>query len=299
MSSETEPQVPPRGIGHVELSSLRPSSARYSFARSSRDAELPVRSEETPGPATYDLSDYPAALSQAAAFVGTAPRTTGVPRPCEQANVDSQDPMEPFPDSSDFRYRAPPSTVFGTEAKDAGVTPDLVRVNPEWRYGQTGPGFIYTPNERKARPSSAPAYSIPRQASRSRVPSPSAAKVSPQSYYAEEPALGVQRDSRRRTRPASSFGRAGRFPATKKAEGQATAECKTVDSSFGGGGSQRKTPCATFGSATRESSARARNCRVASDRGPGERMGPPRMPHPQVAPRKEILRFDLGGPPRR
>jgi len=282
---------------------MRPSSARYSFPRGHRDSDLASKSPETPGPAAYDVADYASALGQAAAVVGRAVRNTDPARPCEyQADIDLEEPPEPVPvpDSSDFRYPAQPSAVFGTEAKcdDDVKNSELVRVNPECRYGKTGPGFVYTPNERKTRPSSAPVYSIPRKQTQERAPSRQSqtpAHISPQFYYAEEPAMGVQRDSRRRTRPASSFSRAGRFPAAKQAEGEISEECKRVESAFGGGGGRKhRAPAATFGSSTRESSRKARAVRAAGDRHPGERLGPPRIPHPQVAPQKEILRYNPG-----
>mmetsp|Transcript_80588 Transcript_80588/g.236827 ORF Transcript_80588/g.236827 Transcript_80588/m.236827 type:complete len:297 (+) Transcript_80588:74-964(+) len=288
MRSVPSLRTPVQGIGQPERSSLRPSSARYSFSRQPRDSDLAGKSQDTPGPAAYDVSDYASALGQAAAVVGTAPRKTDVARPCESADAEPQDPLEPYPDSNDFRYPAPSSAVFGTEAKQAEVTnPDLLRVNPECRLGRAGPGFVYTPNERKVRPSSAPAYSIPRGQQSSRPPSQTSSRISPQFYYAEEAALGVQRDSRRKTRPASSFSKADRFAQPKQAEGEITAECKPVEC----GRRQRRPPSATFGSSTREASAKTRNVRTPGDRGPSERMGPPRIPHPQVAPRQEILRY--------
>jgi hypothetical protein len=167
-----------------------------------------------------------------------------------------------------------------------------MRSCPQHRYGEISPGLIYQPDDRRARPRSAPSYSMrSRQADAGCQRTP--AKVAPNSYEgAREASIGVQRDSRRRTARASSFSRSDRFPASKLAEGNLAEECKTVPSVFGKprlGGKGNSGYNATFGTASRYCATN----RVA--RGEDEltngRSNRPRMPHPPVAPHPEIIRY--------
>lgn len=288
------------GIGR-QRNSLRPSSARYSFSRGQGHNE--AWKAETPGPADYEVSDYASALGQASAFIGTSAQIEFNKGYHTQTTPDA--PLADTSGAEELRYPSAPCAVFGSEVRDDQVLvdPELVRACPESRYGRTGPGFIYTPDDRRVRPSSAPSFSM-LHAPRATQSAPQRATpetVSP-AQYKHEAAIGVQLDSRRKTARSSSFGRASRFPAPKPSGGDLTAECKPLDSCFGSsrgcpsgkaGKASRRAPAATFGSATRSNSSRAR-----LSTGPGDcptansRFGPPRMPHPTVAPQKEILRYN-------
>jgi len=307
-SSAPNLQEPPLVMGEPGIgrqrNSLRPSSARYSFARGLGHNE--AWKAETPGPADYDVSDYASALGQASAIVGTSARIDY--NKGYQTETSPDAPLVDTTGAEELRYPAAPCATFGMEVRDDQVVvdPELIRACPESRFGRTGPGFIYTPDDRRVRPNSAFAYSM-RHAQRATQSAPKRSTpdtVSP-AQYKHEAAIGVQLDSRRKTARSSSFGTASRFAAPKPSGGELTAECKPVESCFGGsrgcrsGKALRRAPAATFGSATRTSSSRAR-----LSTGPGDcptaksRFGPPRMPHPTVAPQKEILRYNAMMPMR-
>eukprot|EP00931_Biecheleriopsis_adriatica_P051185 TRINITY_DN29665_c0_g1_i1.p1 TRINITY_DN29665_c0_g1~~TRINITY_DN29665_c0_g1_i1.p1 ORF type:complete len:305 (+),score=45.14 TRINITY_DN29665_c0_g1_i1:94-1008(+) len=291
-----EPTLGEPSIGH-QVNSLRPSSARYSFSREGRPSSARRHQQDVPGPGAYNVVDYESALSSASAFVGTSvARSSTYAPPASDQGVESQgDPyLEPW-DGYDSKYPTPPCAVFGTEPRNADVSDlELLRECPEMRYGRLGPGHVYDPDDRKARPKSAgPCYSVPRARSASKASLSAAPSVAPNSYqrHDQETMGGVQRSSKRRTSRASSFGRASRFPAPKPAEGSVSAECSNVMAAFGSseaGRKQRRPPAATFGCAPRDG---GRAAGPAEGRPPSARLGPPCMPHPSIAPRKEILKF--------
>jgi len=185
----------------------------------------------------------------------------------------------------------------------------IARVSPDAHYGKDGPGHVYNPDDRLARPRSAPAYSMGSsrrntpvgQDSRCRTPWRSCGAVSstrsapPQEFYRHEVALGCQRDSRRKTARASSFSRSARFAGPKEVTGQLTEECKRIESCFDRRarvGRNRRSTSATFGTATREGHARAAMCRASGDR--QSCSARPRMPHPTVPSRQVLLRYGCG-----
>lgn len=202
-------------------------------------------------------------------------------------------------DGSELKFPASARPVFGRAQRGANVQdPELARNCPEARLGSAGPGFVYTPNDRRVsgRPRSAPSWTMcSRKPSETLVPVGSTtAKVAPSCYGAGDGALGVQRDSRRKTGRSSSFSRSERFPTAKPFGGELTEECRPVDSGFGRQRTSRRGhgtgPSATFGFATRQGAQKAKIVR-GPDEHPAARMGPPRMPHPQVASRQELIRY--------
>lgn len=289
-------------IGGPDLSSLRPSSAKYSFARGNqrdrgdRDRAGAAKVQDTPGPASYNVRE--SGLSKAAISIGNAPQIVANHEYQYNNDYALEECNARVPDSNNFRYKSAACPIFGTEERcGEAKNAELIRDCPQSRFGQAGPGFMYTPDDRKVRPQSAPSYSMrqPRR-SQSKIPSTdSGAKVSPQSYNSEG-AIGVQKDSRRKSRPSSSFGRASRFPMSKEAGGQQTAENKKSDAADVGL-RHKRAPAATFGSASREGS-RPRMVRGPQDQHPTTNMAPPRMPHPTVAPQAERIRYAPVGAPR-
>jgi len=295
-SFEAEPDLVlgEEALGPQRLS-VRPSSAKYSFGRCARRASL-VGSQATPGPAAYDAQASKESVP--AAFFGYA------------AQHEFARPY-PYPDlqekaaNLDFVQPASQCAVFGREARDNEVVDlDIVRSNPESRYGRESPGLLYTPDHTKVsrpggRPTSAPAYTIPGRSSKARLREPSRTPetVAPNSYQAAECTLGAQllADSRKRSSRSCAFGRASRFPATREASGQLASECTRSASTLGsadcGRHRQRRAPAACFGSAPREGSARARLCRGPADRPPRARMLRPNLPHPPLALLKEQIKY--------
>lgn len=277
---------------------------------------------DTPGPALYD---YKEALHVASNVFGTSRRDSGVkPYPYPDLGLGDTELDEHAADVAELRFPSARRTVFGTEERfpaTGGVavrTPDLVRMCPDMLYARESPGPIYDPDDRPSRPSSAPAYSMG-SSRRGAGPGPgiratgdtehydtrncgsarsyrnsSTARGSAPSICQHEVAFGRQRDSRRRTGRASSFSRSSRFPEQKQGDGGLTEECKELESSFGCRATVarrgRRASSATFGTSTREGATRVAVCRSAADRLPSAGMCPPRMPHPKVAPRQELLR---------
>lgn len=262
-----------------------------------------------PGPGDYAPASalkhgVSAVIGTAGSVMHTKPyqdrERDGLDEPQEEASIGS------IPDSGRFRFNAPPRMTFGHEergAKAASADSEYLRECPSHGYGQNSPGFIYSPDDRRVRPRSAPSYTMRRRQGdgiaqqRSSTP----AKVAPNSYpRAREDAIGVQRSSRRRTSSASSFGRADRFAAPKHANGGLTDECMPVRSDFGDARTSRRGSGrhATFGSATREGTTRAGVSRAAGDRPVSANISRPRLPHPPVAPRQELIRYgdNLGTP---
>eukprot|EP00930_Biecheleria_cincta_P057726 TRINITY_DN43609_c0_g1_i1.p1 TRINITY_DN43609_c0_g1~~TRINITY_DN43609_c0_g1_i1.p1 ORF type:complete len:305 (+),score=25.63 TRINITY_DN43609_c0_g1_i1:32-946(+) len=302
MASTTAPFAAEPSIGH-QVNSLRPTSAGYSFSRQRQNRSTASRqSSDHPGPGAYDVIDYTSALGSAQASAFSASACRGPENQRASAADDGRETFHPPPaDSVDVRYPAVPCTVFGTESRDAAVSDlELLRDCPEARYGREGPGLVYTPNDTKARPRSAgPRFSIPRARSSNGFTGGYASEtsarptVAPNSYQRQDQEAmgGVQRSSRHKTSRASSFGTSSRFTPTKVAEGNVSAECAQTPSSFGNceaGRKGRRPSSATFGSASRDS---------GRPTGPaeGKPRAPPRMPHPNIDPRKEIIKFSPAG----
>lgn len=300
MASPSAPFAAEPSLGH-QVNSLRPTSAGYSFSKQRHNRSTASRhSSDHPGPGAYDVIDYTSALGSAQASAFTAGERRG-PEIQRESPDDVRESFHPPPaDSADVRYPFAPCTVFGTESRNADVSDlDLLRDCPDARYGRESPGLIYTPNDTKARPKSAgPRFSIPKARSSNSFTggpggyaSETSARptVAPNSYQRpdQESLGGVQRDSRRKTSRASSFGSSSRFAPTKVAEGNVAAECAQTPSSFGNcetGRKGRRPSSATFGSSSRDS---------GRPTGPaeGKPRAPPRMPHPKIDPRKDILKF--------
>eukprot|EP00435_Cladocopium_sp_Y103_P064516 s621_g26.t1 len=249
-------QVKPLGEEALgpQINSLRPNSARYSFARARNRAGWRSTQENTPGPGTYDVKDPNAAIS-ASRFCGVS---SGRPESARSGRPDSA--RSGRPDSARRMPEAPREEipqeyltypleawecttaatarkfmVFGTESRDAQVFDmDLLKECAHARYGLLGPGLVYNPDDRKVRPSSA-RHSFPRGRN-SQVQSVGSGfeGVAPSSYQHDKDSIATkQASSKRRTAQAFSFGRASRFPATKRAEGARTAECVSGGSSLG------------------------------------------------------------------
>jgi len=282
-----------------QVSSLRPSSARYSFARARNRAAWRSSQENTPGPGTYDINNYTAAQSCAskvcAATIGR-PDSAKSARRMEAPKEENyhQEGLTYPTEAWECTTAATPRKymVFGTESRDAQVFDmDLLKECAHTRYGIVGPGLVYNPDDRRVRPSSA-RHSFPRSRN-SQVQSLSRDGVAPCAYQHDQDSIATkQANSKRRTAQAFSFGRASRFPATKRAEGARTAECVNGSSNFGcceAGLKQRRAPTATFGYASREEGPRLRP--HDAERPASARLGRLRVPHPELAPRQEILKF--------
>lgn len=294
-----------RGMSRIRLddaigtqhNSLRQTSARHAFSRSARFGEDHRPDEDTPGPGGYECGALSAGPS---VVIGTARSAPVRSAPCTEP--DPQDDYEAaIPDSGRFRFNAPPRAVFGqsNQAERGGKMMDteFLRACPQSGYGQNSPGLVYSPDDKRVRPRSAPSYTIrnSRKAETSQKRSATPTKVAPNSYPgAREEAIGAQRNSRRRTASASSFGRAERFPAPKPASGGVSEDCMNIPrSDFGDRrvGARGSGSHATFGRATRDGAARTTVSRAAGDRPVSANLSRPRIPHPPVAPRQEIIRF--------
>eukprot|EP00747_Dinoflagellata_sp_TGD_P200443 gnl/TRDRNA2_/TRDRNA2_73853_c0_seq1.p1 gnl/TRDRNA2_/TRDRNA2_73853_c0~~gnl/TRDRNA2_/TRDRNA2_73853_c0_seq1.p1 ORF type:complete len:312 (+),score=21.89 gnl/TRDRNA2_/TRDRNA2_73853_c0_seq1:85-1020(+) len=277
----------------LQKNSLRPSSARYSIPRAPR--KYLDEPEVSPGP-IYDCRTVKE--EGRSTVIGTGPQITYLKPYPYQDMTDSPDAK--IPDNAELRFRAAPRATFGYEERAGKVLRgDLARVSPEHSLGVESPGFVYNPDDRKVRPRSAPSYTMRGRGgpeagnsrgggASSRTATPS--KVAPNSYR-HEAALGKQIDSRRKTARSSSFSRAERFPAPKQSTGDLTAECVSVDSSFGRQrvAGRNSAPSAAFGYATRAGEARRPPVCIAADRPASARMGPPRMPHPPLSSRQEQI----------
>jgi len=286
-----------------QRSSMRPTSARYSIGRSPRG--LHSSSRETPGPASYQRAPQLGHGVPAAVFGDT--------------RQDEGSHFKPYayPQVDDFNIvnvasvqPASTRTTIGQEKRGGKVVdPELIRQCPESKHGCEGPGPIYEPNYRSVscgatgrgrRPSSAPAYSIGRERKASTGSAPSDAsgtsKVAPNAYETER-AFGKQTDSRRRTSRSSSFSRSDRFAPPKRASGDLSAECSSAAPTLGrrevGRPAMRRPASATFGSASREASANRKMCVAPGDKTPSAgRQHPPRLPHPPLAPQRELLKWN-------
>jgi len=224
--------------------------------------------------------------------------------------------------------------VFGTEARfspDGALgycDPAVLKSNPNAQLGRDGPGPAYNPDYRRSRPSSAPSYSwaraqTPRSGgvtsssgsrecsvagagsglhSESRPMSARSARSS--SCHSDYEAGGrssigrAQVDSRRRTGRSASFGTSPRFPEARQASNTSSEQQYIAESAFGtrsrSSSRARKTEPPTFARATREAAGR----QVVMKGTDGVASKPPRMPHPVLPPRQEILRFSSPQTPR-
>jgi len=281
-------------MGH-QRSSLRPSSAQYSVPKGRRpplDAKL---CRDSPGPGVYD---YASALSRATAVIGTGPQIEylkAYPYP-DMGRED--DPDQAHADAQDYKFPLSARPIFGYEERGEVKNCETLRHNPEMTFGRDGPGPVYDPDDRLSRPHSAPSFTMRQrtrpESARGRTPP----EVSPSTYQPRgaERALGRQLDSRRKTARSSSFSRSDRFGVVKAAAGGVSEECAPMRSSFGSqcNARARSAPRIGFGSSTRDSSARSLNSRGTG--APAGRMGPPRLPHPALAPQKELVRFGSSVP---
>merc|ERR1719230_1704360 len=183
-------EIPP-GIGE-QPSSMRPSSARFSFGTSTRDqrknlalpefknTDVDRLGRETPG-AVYDLPNT----------VGMAPTMvfpTG-PRVAENAKKypdSSVDLAFATVDSQRVKYENPRHAVFGTEARDEIKNSEILVRHPQAGMLKESPGCIYDPDDTCARPRSAPLWTMrpktPVQGSRPQT----GERVGPNSYRCQE-----------------------------------------------------------------------------------------------------------------
>jgi hypothetical protein len=275
-------------IGH-QASSLRPSSAGFSFGRSSR-SRLADAGKDSPGPVYLT----PEAIGSAPTSVfGTASARAPNHYPYPPSSVDLLRSARSV-DHADLKFPSARGTVFGTEMRGDVKNAEVLRNSPEAGYGKAGPGFVYNPNDKPARPKSAPVYTMrartPIHQNRSSTPN----RVAPNSYRSEV-AIGVQHESKKKTAPRSTFSRSDRFGKSKESSGDVSMQTAPIISCFGNQkvSGFKSQPSAGFGSATRESRGKSGNHCSGKDGGPAGRMGPPRMPHPKTAPIKEQIRFGL------
>mmetsp|Transcript_1368 Transcript_1368/g.2925 ORF Transcript_1368/g.2925 Transcript_1368/m.2925 type:complete len:320 (-) Transcript_1368:146-1105(-) len=282
-----------------QVNSLRPSSARYSFARDKKKDAW--SGEGTPGPGYYSMDYANALVCASAASMGTAAARSHCSETRRSLKKEKSDPnthlhvMEAWVTST--AAGPSPRIGFGTETREAQVSDlELLRACPESRYG-SGPGLVYNPDYRRVRPESA-GRSFARDKSGGLASSVggTSGQVAPSSYqhHDQESISGKQLDSRKRTGPAFSFGRASRFMAPRRAMGGRAEECASARSSLGRsetGRRQRRPPSATFGCADRDA---ARKVVVAAERPLSARL-PPRLPHPVLVPRQEMMKFDPTG----
>lgn len=275
-----------------QVNSLRPSSARYSFARA-RNRSLWAQ-ENTPGPGAYDLKDYAAALTCASKSMGSRPQSAKTPRrtPRDERDEYRQEGLSYPTEAWECTTAATPRKymVFGTESREAQVFDmDLMKECAHVRYGHAGPGLIYDPDDRRVRPSSAQ-HTFPRSNKSFSEAHSVTDRVAPSTYQRDQDSIATkQANSKRRTSQAFSFSRASRFPASKRAEGVRTAE-RHYSAGFGScDAGQRRAPTATFGYAPRDAGPRFRQS--DAERPASARLGRIRVPHPELPPRQEILKF--------
>lgn len=286
-------------LGH-QRSSIRPTSASFSIGRSPRACLLGEK--ELPGPACYSKAPHICTGVPAAIF-GDAPKDNGIYRPYSYPDVDDLSVIDV---SSVLPVSA--RAVIGREERGGRIIdPGLLRMCPEARYGHDGPGPKYEPNfrsvssgvnsitGRRQRPSSAPI--IPRSG-RGAPKQDEHPEVAPNSYRTEDSGFGHQRVSHRRTSRSSSFSRSDRFAPPRRAQGELAAECTRAASTVGrdeaGRSNMRRPPSASFGSSTREGSASRRTCPAAGDKHrSGPCLHPPRLPHPVVAPQRDLVRWGV------
>lgn len=302
MGSVRRPPVPAvrlDGAMGAQRNSMRPTSARFSFSSRPRFPD-DKQSCDMPGPGDYDRPSVfrgPTAnidqsvYSGRSAVIGTAGAAVDSRREERDKGFEREASV---PDSARLKFNAPPRATFGKEERMGKVMDtEYIRACPDVAYGSNSPGLIYSPHERPARPRSA-GFTMRGRKDQGTVPKRSSTptKVAPNSYPgAREDAFGVQQSSRRRTASCSSFGRAERFPAPKQASGTVTDDCINPRSDFGDQYSGRRGAGvhAHFGSARREGTTHAGANREA--RPPLATVDRLNLPHPPLAPQKEILRF--------
>mmetsp|Transcript_58063 Transcript_58063/g.138149 ORF Transcript_58063/g.138149 Transcript_58063/m.138149 type:complete len:302 (+) Transcript_58063:111-1016(+) len=271
-----------------QRSSLRASSARYSFPRSSRSCE---DAGAGPGPALYDVGSAADKHIPSATFGLAARDLDGVE--AHQNDFVGQEPSQEY--QFDSRYLRSARAVFDKAPRDA-MAADLeyLRASPDHAYLREGPGFIYNPDGTKASGRRTPGYTMPRASSRrSSSVSSTPAGVAPGVYGTAEQAFGPQCNSRRSSARASSFGRAARFAGPKQASGGVNEESRTpLRSSFAPPSrvsKHKKAPSASFGTASRGLGSAAGFPDKSSV---AAKLGPAKMPHPVLPTRHEALRYD-------
>eukprot|EP00439_Symbiodinium_sp_Y106_P039827 s4105_g4.t2 len=133
-----------------QVNSLRPSSARYSFARDKKKDAW--SGEGTPGPGYYSMDYANALVCASAASMGTAAARSHCSETRRSLKKEKSDPnthlhvMEAWVTST--AAGPSPRIGFGTETREAQVSDlELLRACPESRYG-SGPGLVYNPDYR-------------------------------------------------------------------------------------------------------------------------------------------------------
>lgn len=298
-------------FGDEHRSSLWETPRRCTFSAGARDLQpggcvTPPYTKRGPGDYETPITAF---RPNGAVMGNPAKLPAKPPPPCDEATVARvEDPTGMAADPSLLKYSAAVRTVFGSEARSphAVTNAEYLRSSPEAGHLRTSPGPVYDPDDRPARPRSAgPSWSMrgrrrgPDGAAEKFGPRPrssggTSSLVGPSTYHAGAGAMGPQLESRRKTARASSFGRASRFPTSKPAGGQMIDECKSIGSQFGAGPQCRRSSSATFGSATRDQQQRVRLCRRGTDYGLNAYICQPNIAVPNIAPRKEIIRFSRG-----
>lgn len=291
-------EIPP-GIGE-QPSSMRPSSARYSFGTSTRADRTRVAIPHTRGNAKKDDVDRigrtsPGAIYDIPEMLGRAPTNVFGTQPREttaryQYPDSSTDLSYGVVDSQKVKFRSARRAVMGTEPRDEIRNAEILARDPDAGKLKESPGAIYEPDDTKARPNSAPLWTMRPKTPINEGRTATGTRVGPNSYRTQE-AIGPQVSSKKKTARSSSFGRASRFPTTKKQTGGA--DDGDAISSMGRqvNGRYKSHPSCSFGSSTREHTARTAFLQVAKDMGPRGKMAPPRVEHPNIAPQREFIDF--------
>jgi len=287
-------------IGVAQTSSMRPSSAKYTFPRQARTGTSGCLSGQvTPGPADYDAA---VKRKSSAAVFGTAAKQAELWRmAAARAGIGCSSLDQAPCDGKELKFPSAASAVFGTQERWGNNAP-LVQNNPESGKLQDGPGVLYNPDYRKVRPRSAPAYSMGPRTRPAKVDSLEANADFYMGTHSTTPtaSLGTRQrvTSRLRSAPAARFGAAPRFPPQRLAAGEASAECQAADPALYGGCSgarparqrrgcqskHRRAPSATFGSGPRQART-STLCEAQTS------LGRVQITHPRVPPQKELLRY--------
>lgn len=280
------------------LESVRVRSPRPAFTQARR-LGYPSKRPTTPGPHDYRVEDVVNACEQVGAVIGRAPARGDFCSEYKYPDVTEEgavpDGREKFPQSR--------RAVFGKASRlDRATDIELAKSCP--MHGALGesPGFRYDPDYSCAggrrRPRSAPSWRFPVSNEERAQPLKKTTVGKDCPFLSSEAALGRQCNSKRTTKPASSFSRASRFPSpTHGPGGELTAECKEVpqfgQGSKDGTGRHQRPTSASFGRATRDGCARTRICQTAQDRPPSAGK-PMRMPHYPLPTRQEVARYGSG-----
>lgn len=282
MTSIDKDGVTVPALGH-QASSTRKSSPIYSLSKVGRlERERVYITEEhiktvrlgRESPKAGAIYDLPPTLNARTCGFGSGKRPEMYLHKDDPDDVPTNDAMDIWVDSQQFKYRRDPTIIIGTEPRGKLKEVTLVKNHAAAFFGRESPGpaaigETYGPKMQITKPRLAMAcpFGLKDKSAWMRC-GDNPPKVGPGRHERKDVAIGPQLLSRRRNQTVNAFGNAAKFPKSREADG-----ISVLDAAFSCMGKQtldkhRSEPSIGFNRDTRDIRSRTAICMTRLDHGP-------------------------------